>query len=253
MTSARVIPVLLLKGRGLYKTRGFKNPVYIGDPINTVRIFNDKEVDEIILLDIGASHEGRGPDFGQIESIVSECFIPMAYGGGISTCAQAMRLFQLGIEKVVLNTHAIANPKLIEEIAANAGSQAVVVAIDAKKPLLGKWQVYTKGGSEKTSLDPVSWAQEAAAHGAGEIMITAIGHEGDMKGIDLDLTRAVAGAVSVPVIAHGGAGSYEDLGKALQTGASAVAAGSLFVFQGPHRAVLISYPSPRELEAIHAQ
>jgi len=247
MTTARVIPILLLKGRGLYKTEKFDKAKYLGDPINILRIFNDKEVDEIALLDIAATTEGRGPDFEQIADIVSESFMPLAYGGGVSTLDQAMRLFALGVEKVVLNTHAIDNPDLITQISNQAGAQAVVVAIDAKKPLIGGWQVYAQGGSRKTNLSPPEWAKTAVAKGAGEIMITAIGQEGTMKGYDLDLIQAVTAAVNVPVIAHGGAGSITHLKQALGAGASAVAAGSLFVYQGPHRAVLISYPSPSEL------
>lgn len=252
MFRPRVIPVLLLKGRGLYKTRKFQKPVYIGDPINTLRIFNDKEVDEIALLDIRATRERRGPDFEQIADIVSESFMPLAYGGGISTYEQAMKLFALGIEKVILNSHAIENQKLISDIAASAGTQAVVVAIDAKKPLLGKWLVYAQGGTQKTGLNPAQWAADAVKAGAGEIMITSIDHEGEMQGYDLDLTRDVAKAVNVPVIAHGGARSTADLSAALGAGALAVAAGSLFVFQGPHRAVLISYPSIAELQRLKA-
>lgn len=248
--SARVIPVLLLKGRGLYKTEGFKNPKYLGDPINILRIFNDKEVDEIILLDIAASGTKHGPNFEQIADIVSESFMPLAYGGGVSTYDQAMRLFALGVEKVILNTHAIENPALITSIANSAGSQAVVVSIDAKKSFLGGWQVFSEGGNRKTGLTPSTWATEAANRGAGEIMITAISQEGTLRGYDLELTRAVAQAVEVPVIAHGGAGNISHFAQSLAAGASAVAAGSLFVYQGPHKAVLISYPSPQELDSL---
>lgn len=247
MFMKRVIPVLLLKGRGLYKTRQFKNPVYVGDPINILRIFNDKEVDEIAILDIAASHENRGPDFEQIANIVSESFMPLAYGGGVSTYDHAMKLFSLGVEKVILNSHAIENPRLIEQIASSAGSQSVVVAIDAKKPLIGGWQVYSHGGTKKTGLHPVVWARQAVEHGAGELAITSISHEGEMQGYDLELVRMIVKETNVPVIAHGGAGSVRDLQDGIAAGASAVAAGSMFIFQGPHRAVLISYPNETEL------
>ncbi|MCB1538070.1 MAG: imidazole glycerol phosphate synthase subunit HisF [Rhodospirillales bacterium] len=248
MIRPRVIPTLLLKGRGLYKTVKFADPKYVGDPINTMRIFNDKEVDEIAVLDITASREARGPDMDQIMEIVSECFMPLAYGGGITTRDQAMRLFQCGVEKVILNTAAVERPELITEIAEAAGAQAVVVAIDVKKPLIGGPKVYTHGGTRKTALDPVAWAKEAQARGAGEILLTAIDREGTMAGYDVALTRAVADAVNVPVIACGGAGGLLDFRAVLDQGhASAVAAGSLFVFQGPHRAVLISYPTRAEL------
>ena len=252
MTSARVIPLLLLKGRGLYKTEKFDKPKYIGDPINTLRIFNDKEVDEIALLDIAATKNNKGPDFELIADIVSESFMPLAYGGGVSTAEQAMKLFSLGVEKVILNTHAIDNPTLITEISNAAGAQAVVVAIDAKKPLLGGWQVYAEGGTRKTGMRPEEWAAKAVAHGAGEIMITSINNEGTMDGYDADLIKSVANAVDVPVIAHGGAGSNAHLTAGLKAGASAVAAGSLFVYQGPHRAVLISYPTQGELAQLQA-
>lgn len=251
MVRPRVIPTLLLKGRGLYKTTQFAKPVYIGDPINTMRIFNDKEVDEIAILDISATRENRGPDFEQIAEIVSESFMPLAYGGGITTYDQAMKLFQLGVEKVILNSAALDNPGLITSIAKSAGSQAVVVSIDVRKTLLGGKKVFTRNGDKKADLDPVTWAKKAESLGAGEIMLTSIDHEGTMKGYDIALTKLVADAVGIPVIACGGAGSLLDFAAVLKEGhASAVAAGSMFVFQGPHRAVLISYPTRAELKAL---
>ncbi len=251
MIRPRVIPTLLLKGRGLYKTVKFADPKYIGDPINTMRIFNDKEVDEIAVLDITASREGRGPDMDQIAEIVSECFMPLAYGGGITRLDQAMALFQAGVEKVILNSAAVERPELITEISKAAGAQAVVVAIDVKKPLIGGAKVYTHGATRKTALDPLSWAQEAQKRGAGEILLTSVDREGTMSGYDITLTKAVSEALTIPVIACGGAASLLDFAAVLKDGqASAVAAGSMFVFQGPHRAVLISYPARAELKRL---
>jgi cyclase len=240
-----------MKDGGLYKTQCFAKPVYVGDPINAMRIFNDKEVDEIVLLDIGATAQGRAPDFERIADIVSESFMPLAYGGGISTYDDAMRLFEVGIEKVVLGTAAFTQPELISRIAQAAGGQAVVVSVDVKKPFFSSPRVFVSTGKKNTKLSPVEYAKRAVEHGAGELMLTSITHEGKMAGYDIELIREVAGAVSVPVIAHGGAGTAHDLKAAIhEGGASAVAAGSLFVFQGPHRAVLISYPSAQEIEAL---
>jgi imidazole glycerol-phosphate synthase subunit HisF len=244
MTRPRVIPVLLMKEGGLYKTERFTRPVYVGDPINTMRLFNDKEVDEIMVLDIGATPKGAKPDFAALADIVSESFMPLAYGGGITSADDAKKLFDIGIEKMVLNTSAYHEPKLIETIAAIGGSQSVVVSIDVKKHWWHGELVYVRGGRERIPLLPVEYAKECVARGAGEIMVTSIDCEGTMQGYDLDLIRKVAEAVDVPVIAHGGAGKTDDLRRAItEAHASAVAAGSLFVFQGPHRAVLINYPA----------
>lgn len=239
----RIIPVLQLEEGRLVKTRKFKKPVYVGDPINAVRIFNDKGADELILLDIKASRLGRAPDFQRIEEIVSESFMPLAYGGGITSVEQAMTLFSIGIEKIVLGTSAFAAPGLIEEIAAKAGSQSVVVSIDVASAFIGPKHVVVKSATLPTKMSPIDYALKMVARGAGELMLTSVPKEGSMLGYDLDLIKSVADAVHVPVIAHGGAGNVEHLKKAIIEGhASAVAAGSMFVFQGPHRAVLISYP-----------
>jgi len=249
MRRTRVIPILLMKRRGLYKTRRFKNPVYIGDPINTMRIFNDKEVDEIAVLDI----EAPEPDFDYIEDLISESFMPLAYGGGIATVDHAKRLFALGVEKVVLNTAAANDPRLIRQIADISGTQSVVVSIDVKKSFLGGEHVYIRNGRARTAYAPVEFAKRCVEQGAGELMITSIAHEGMMQGYNMPLIRSITDAVDVPVIAHGGAKSLADLKSAIKEGhASAVAAGSMFVFQGPHRAVLISYPSPEELASLNA-
>jgi imidazole glycerol-phosphate synthase subunit HisF len=242
MISARVIPCLLLKGSGLVKTTRFANPKYLGDPRNTVRIFNEKEADELMLLDILATPTGRGPQLGLIRDIVSEAFMPVAYGGGISTVEQAQRVLELGVEKVVISTAAFANPDLVARVADVVGSQSVVVCIDVRRKMLGRCSVYTECGRRSIGLDPVDAARQATRLGAGEIVINSIDRDGTMAGYDLELIKAVSDVVDVPVIACGGAGTPVHLSEAIRRGgASAVAAGSMFVFQGRHRAVLISY------------
>lgn len=250
----RVIPCLLLRNTGLVKTVKFKDPTYLGDPRNIVKIFNDKDADELALLDITASAEQRGPKFELIQEIASECFMPMGYGGGITTVDQVKRLIGLGLEKVILNTAAVEHPRLIEEAAAFAGSQSVVVSIDVKRVgLFSRYEVFTCGGRRGTKLDPVQWAATAEKAGAGEILLNSIDRDGTMKGYDLDLIKQVAHAVTVPVVACGGASSVEDFVQAVRTGgASAVAAGSFFVFQGKHRAVLISFPAGQTLRQAFA-
>lgn len=251
MIRPRVIPCLLLKGQGLVKTIKFKEPKYLGDPINIVRIFNDKEVDELVLLDITATPENRGPRFEMLKDIASEAFIPLAYGGGIRTMDDVRTLLSIGIEKLVLNTAAFENPGLIREAADHAGSQAVVISIDVKKSLLGKYEVFTRCGQKKPGIDPVRHAIEMEKMGAGEIIINSIDRDGVMQGYDLELVQKVADAVSVPVVASGGAGSLQHVAEVIKTGhASAAAAGSLFVFQGPLRAVLINYPAPNVLKTL---
>lgn len=249
MIRPRVIPALLLKGQGLVKTVKFKDPKYLGDPINIVRIFNDKEVDELVLLDITATPENRAPQFDLLKNIASEAFIPLAYGGGIRSMDDVRKLLGIGIEKLIMNTSAVENPSLVREVADHAGSQAAVVSIDVKKTLLGKYEVFTRCGQKKTGLDPVAHAVEMEKMGAGEIIINSIDRDGTMEGYDIELVRKVADAVRVPVVACGGAGNLSHVSEAIKQGhASAAAAGSLFVFQGPLRGVLISYPTPKELK-----
>ncbi|MEZ0394848.1 MAG: AglZ/HisF2 family acetamidino modification protein [Anaerolineales bacterium] len=247
MIRPRVIPALLLKGQGLVKTVRFKEPRYLGDPINIVRIFNDKEVDELIFLDITATNEKRRPPFEMLGKITGECFMPLGYGGGIRSLEDVRTLLGLGIEKVILNTAAVEMPDLVGQVADYAGSQAVVISMDVKRNLLGKYEVFIHSGRQGTGLDPVRHAQEMERRGAGELFVNSIDRDGTMQGYDLDLIRRVAEAVSIPVIACGGAGNLQHLAEAIQAGASAAAAGSLFVFQGPLRGVLISYPSREEL------
>ncbi len=249
MRRTRVIPVLLLKGRGFYKTRKFKEPKYLGDPINILRIFNDKEVDEICVLDIGATSSGRGPQMDYLGEFTSECFMPLAYGGGITDMDQIRQLFKIGAEKCILNTAFHENPALVESAAAEFGSQSIVISIDVKKKLFGGDEVFTQNGKLKTGLSAVDCARKAESLGAGEILLNSIDRDGTMKGYDLGLVEEVCTAVSVPVILCGGAGSVEDFKGAVKAGASAVAAGSFFVFQGPHRAVLVNVPDEEVLEA----
>lgn len=250
MLRTRVIPCLLLKGGGLVKTRKFDRPAYVGDPINAVRIFNDKEVDELVFLDIDACHNNLGPNYELIQDIASEAFMPFAYGGGIRNVEQALRLLALGVEKVILNTHAAQSPDLIAGIARAAGSQSVVVAIDVKRDFFGRQHVYTKGGTQRVSSDPVEYARRMEQAGAGELMLTAVDREGTRTGYDLPLIESVSRAVSIPLIANGGAGTLTHLRQAWHAGASAVAAGSMFVFHGKHDAVLITYPRYSELEEL---
>jgi cyclase len=250
MLRNRVIPCLLMLDGGLVKTVRFKDPKYVGDPVNAVRIFNDKEVDEMVFLDIGATPSKSGPNFKLLEDIAGEAFMPFGYGGGITSLDQARRLYALGIEKIVLNTAAATNPRLVEESAALAGSSGVVVSIDAKKDWLGRYRVYVRGGREALKTDPVAHAQAMERAGAGEILINSIDRDGLMNGYDLELIRQVSAAVNIPVVAAGGAGELRHFREAVDHGAAGVAAGSMFVFHGKHRAVLITYPSYDQLEQL---
>lgn len=250
MLIPRVIPCLLLKDKGLVKTVKFKNPKYVGDPINAVRIFNEKEVDELIFLDITATIEKRPPPIDVISQISDECLMPLTFGGGISTVDQVKQVLNSGAEKVSINTSAVENPILIKEASENFGSQSIVVAIDVKKKLFGKYEVFTHDGTRGTGLDPVQFSQKMEEYGAGEILINSIDRDGTMQGYDINLIKLITTAVNIPVIACGGAGKVHDFSEALLTGgASAVAAGSLFVFYGKRRAVLINYPTREELES----
>lgn len=248
MLRTRVIPVLLLKNNGLVKTTRFKKPVYVGDPINAVRIFNEKEVDELILLDITATNEKRNPNYSRIQEIVSEAFMPIGYGGGISRMDQIEQLFKIGVEKVIINTAAHVNPKLITEAANVFGNQSIVVAIDLKKTIFGKTMIITHAGKKTQKTDLISFLQQIQKAGAGEIFINSIDRDGTMKGYDTVLIRNLSPNINVPLIVCGGAGSVNDFVEAVHAGASAVAAGAMFVFQGIHRAVLISYPKYDQLE-----
>ena len=248
MLRPRIIPVLLLAESGLVITERFKSRRYIGDPINAVRVFNDKEVDEIVILDIDATLAGRGPNFDRIGDLASECFMPMAYGGGIRSVAEAERLFSAGIEKVVLGAMALEQPELVRAISASAGAQSVAVCLDFRRDWLGRNHVFVRGGKRDTGRDPVEVARKMQDLGAGEIILQSIDRDGTQSGYDFDLLGMVARAVQIPVVACGGAGTVADFRRAILCGASAAAAGSLFVFYGKHRAVLISYLDPAEIE-----
>ncbi len=244
MMRSRVIPCLLLRGHGLVKTRKFKDPVYVGDPVNAVRIFSEKEVDELVILDIDASVEGREPNYELIAEIAGECFMPVAYGGGITSLEQARRLIRCGIEKVVINSASVVSTGFIRSIADVFGSQAVVGSIDVRKTLLGDYRVSVKSGQVDTRLKPEEHASTLVEAGVGEIFLNSIDRDGLMGGYDLALLKKVTSRVNVPVVACGGAGTTDHLREGLLSGgASAVAAGSMFVFHGKHRAVLINYPT----------
>lgn len=249
MKRPRVIPALLLQNKGLVKTTRFRDPTYLGDPINVVKIFNDKQVDELIFLDIDATVERRSPVLDFISKIAAECFMPLAYGGGIQNLDQVKVILGLGVEKVSVNTQAIENPSFVRSAAELFGSQSIVVSIDVKKDFLGRYRAYTHGGRKNTGRDPHDVAIEMEAQGAGELFLNSIERDGTMQGYDLELLKRISTAVNIPVVACGGAGGVPDLVTAVREGgASAVAAGSMFVFQGPYRAVLISYPARAELQ-----
>jgi cyclase len=243
MARPRIIPVLLLKDRGLVKTTKFQQPVYVGDPINAVKIFNEKEVDELIILDINATRQQLTPRYEYLREIVSECFSPLAYGGGIKTIDHIKKLIQSGIEKVVINTACCTDPEFLKRASSDFGSSTIIAAMDVRKNIFGKYSVYTHAGSKNTGLDPIRHAMNLQQLGAGELFLNNIDLDGTMKGYDHHLVRKIVDAVDIPVIVCGGAADNDDLYRAIKTsGASAAAAGSIFVFQGKHRGVLITYP-----------
>lgn len=247
MKRVRVIPMLLLDGRKLVKSIQFGSPTYVGDPINVLRIFNEKEVDEICVVDISATKGKKTPDLNYIRILASECFMPLSYGGGITTAEQAKEIFKAGVEKIILGTAAFYNPALVREISAMAGSQSVVISIDYKKTWLGRSRVYIMGGQKSIGVSPLVYAKQMEALGAGEILLQNIEREGTLKGYDLEGIREVSGGVNIPVVASGGASSINDFLKAIEVGASAVSAGYMFVYKGPNRAVLVNYPEVRIL------
>ncbi len=250
MLFPRVIPVLLLRHDGLVKTIKFDKEKYVGDPINALRIFNEKEVDELIFLDIMATIEGREPCMDIIRDIASECFMPVCYGGGIKTLSHIERVFSAGIEKVAINASSLEHPAFIESVAQVFGSQSIVVSLDVRKGITGKYTLYTHRGRKRWPADPTAHAIAMQNAGAGELLINSIDRDGNGKGYDLDLVRRIASSVTIPVIACGGAGTLQHLAEGMHAGASAVAAGSFFVFHGKHRAVLITYPTSKEVETL---
>ena len=244
----RIIPLLLISNRDLVKTIKFENPRYLGDPVNAVKIFNGKGIDELCVFDITASKEKRLPDFDFIKDIAGEAFMPLSYGGGITDINQVKSIFRMGYEKVVINTAFFSNPELVKTVANYAGNQSVVVSIDVKTNLLGKKYCYSTDGNLKTKFTPVEAAKLAEKFGAGELIVNSINRDGCMCGYDVDLIRMIVEAVSIPVTACGGAKDLFDLKKVLTDGkAHAAAAGSMFVYYGREKAILITAPSEEEL------
>ena len=249
----RVIPCLLLHEGGLVKTKRFGRPRYVGDPINAIRIFNDKSVDELVVLDIAASRTGTDPDYDLIERIAGECFMPLCYGGGIRTLDQARRIVAAGVEKIALNSTAIDEPGLLSELSGELGASSVVGAIDVKRDWRGRPRVFHPGHGRATGLDPIEHAAALVRAGVGELFINSVDRDGTYAGFDTALIASIASAVNVPLIACGGAATLDDMRAAIGAGASAAAAGSMFVFYGPHRAVLISYPAYAAVRELFAQ
>lgn len=251
MLRTRIIPCLQVRNGSLVKTVKFGRFGYIGDPANTCRIFNECEVDELAVVDITATKDGRGPDFALLEELAEECFMPVAYGGGITTLDQAERILRLGMEKLIIGSAAYDNPPLVKEVAEAFGTQCVVVAIDVKQSLFGGKICYARSGSRRTSHLPVDWAKRVEDLGAGEILLTSIDSEGTWNGMDYDLIREISDVVSIPVIAHGGAGSKADIARAVnECGASAVALGNMVVYQKRDMGVLVNFPTDKEQAAM---
>jgi len=248
MLCRRIIPTLLMRDGGLVKTVKFSKERYIGDPINALKIFNEKEVDELCLLDIGATLEGRPPAYDEISQIVSEAFMPIGYGGGIKTMNHIESLFKIGVEKVIMNTAAFENETLVKDASSVFGNQSIVVSIDIKKDLWGQYRVFTRSGKLKQDIDMITAVKKMQDLGAGEIILNNIDRDGTMQGYDLDPIEKVSKAIEVPLIAIGGAASIDDFVAAIRHGASAVSAGSMFIYQGVHKAVLISYITSDTLE-----
>ena len=246
MIKSRIRPVLLLAKNRLVKTKNFSNPRYLGDPINAVKIFNDKEVDELVILDIDASKNKSDPNFELLTDILSEAFMPVAYGGGVNNMQQVTKLISIGVEKLIFNSVISHKPNFISEVASSIGSSSVVVSIDVKRNFFGKYTVRTMSGTFDTKIDPVQYAREIERLGAGEIMLGFIDNDGMCKGYDLELISLVSKSISIPLIAVGGASKLDDLKLALNAGASASAAGSIFVYHGKHQGILINYPDSSE-------
>lgn len=235
---------MLLHENGLVKTVNFQSPTYLGDPINAVRIFSEKEVDELVVFDIDATVKGTGPNYRLIEKLAAQSMMPLCYGGGIKSAEQAERVLNLGVEKVSVGNAAVQNPEIITQIARRSGSQSTVVVLDVKKESAGKYEILTHNGKNRTGVDPFLFAKKAESFGAGEIIINSIDRDGLMNGFDLELIEGVASKLSIPITVLGGAGSQEHIQEVIECHkVIGVAAGSLFVFKGPHKAVLINYPA----------
>ena len=252
MLNPRIIPCLLIKNKGLVKTVKFNDPKYVGDPLNAVKIFNEKFVDELIVLDIDATVERREPDYKMIANLAMECRMPLCYGGGIKNKEQALRIFELGVEKVAISSAALKKSKIVSEIASIVGSQSVVVVLDFKKRMfVNKYDLYTHNGLRRSKLDPFEIPKRMEEAGCGEILINSIDQDGIMLGYDTNIISRIRSEVSIPITVLGGAGSLVDVGKMIkQYGIIGVAAGTLFVFKGKYKAVLINYPNPKEKESL---
>lgn len=251
MLRPRIIPSLLLQNKGLVKTVNFKSPKYVGDPINTVRIFNEKEVDELAIFDIDATVLNKEPDYVLIEKLANQSRMPLCYGGGVKTVEQAQKIFGLGIEKIALSSAVVNHPQLVTQIADRVGSQSVIVVLDVKKKFLGGYEIYTHNGKRSTGINPIKYSKELEDLGAGEMIINSIDQDGVMKGYDLNLIDKIAETITIPLTVLGGAGSLLDIEKVIEKhGVIGVAAGSLFVFKGQYKAVLINYPSQKEKNMI---
>jgi len=247
MLKHRVIPCLLLRNGGLVKTLKFADAKYVGDPINAIRIFNDKEVDELMVLDITASKDKKEPNYSLIEQFASECFMPLTYGGGIKTMEQAQRLFNSGIEKICLQTAVLDDLSLVNSLSDKWGSSSILVSIDVKRNWMGQPKLYSAAMGKTLDKKWTDYMLEVVKAGAGEIVLNAVDKDGTMKGMDTELIKEAAKILSVPLVAVGGVGNLADIKAAVDAGANAVSAGAFFVFQGPHRAVLITYPKYNEL------
>jgi cyclase len=250
MLQIRVIPCLQLVGESLVKAEKFSNYKYIGDPINTVRIFNELEVDELCFLDIRATREKRLPNLKVLKNIANECFMPLSYGGGVRNLETALEIISIGFEKIVINSAFFENPKLIEKIAKHCGVQSLIGAIDVKKNILGKYRVFSNDGEKQELLDPLKWAQQLEQCGVGEILLTSMDKEGTWNGFDNSLISLIAEGVSIPVIANGGAGRIKHIEDAINSGASAVCLGSMVVYQQKNMGVLVNFPDKDELSSI---
>lgn len=251
MLEKRVIPCLLLHKGGLYKTQNFKKPTYIGDPINAIKIFNEKEVDELMFLDIDASVENKEPNYKMIEDIASECFMPLCYGGGVKTVDQMKKIYSLGVEKISISSQAVINPNLIKEASSIFGNQSVIVTIDIKKDFLGKKKVFINNGKKNTKINPMDFVKRVETLGAGEIVVNSIDHDGVMKGYDIEFLKEIKSNIKVPVIALGGAGNLNHIKEVFESSnIDAVACGSMFVYQGPLKGVLISYPPYQKIQEL---
>ncbi|MGJ0359276.1 AglZ/HisF2 family acetamidino modification protein [Aliarcobacter cryaerophilus] len=251
MLQKRIIPCLLLHKGGLYKTQNFKKPTYIGDPINAIKIFNEKEVDELMFLDIDATVQNKEPNYKMIEDIASECFMPLCYGGGVKTLDQMKKIYSLGVEKISISSAAIENPNLIQEAANIFGNQSVIVTVDIKKDFFGKKKVFINNGKKNTKINPVDFIKRVEALGTGEIVVNSIDHDGVMKGYDIELLKEIKSNIKVPVIALGGAGNLNHIKEIFEISkVDAVACGSMFVYQGPLKGVLISYPPYQKIQEL---